>query len=46
MAQRFLAADIQTRSFAALVLDVIVSSRGVCEPRLGRCLRAPVRRRR
>ncbi|GAA1250013.1 DUF2785 domain-containing protein [Oryzihumus leptocrescens] len=33
MAQRFLAADIQTRSFAALVLDVIVSSRGVCEPR-------------
>lgn len=33
MATRFDHPEIQTRTFAPLVLDVIVSSRGVCEPR-------------
>lgn len=33
MVERFRAKELQSRSFAALVLDVIVASRGVCEPR-------------
>lgn len=32
MAGRLQADEVHTRSFAALVLDVIVSTRGVCEP--------------